>query len=56
MSVGRAVGLKSKRDHTTSREKKKAARQFAPKKSDRKAKKMLLDERDKDTLSQLKSY
>lgn len=56
MSIGRALGLKLNRASRTSREKKKAARQYAPRRGDRKAYKMLMDERDRDSLEQLKEY
>lgn len=56
MSRGRCLGLKMKRESLTDREKKKAARQFAPKRGDRKAAKMLRDERDRESLDQLRNY
>ena len=56
MSRGRCLGLKMKRESLTDREKKKAARQFAPKRGDRKAAKMLRDERDRKSLDQLRNY
>lgn len=56
MSRGRCLGLKMKRESLTDREKKKAARQYAPKKGDRKAARMLNDERDRESLNELRRY
>lgn len=56
MSRGRCLGLKMKRESLTDREKKKAARQYAPKRGDRKASKMLSDERNRESLHELRHY